>query len=74
MMQAAQELGVFDQMAMASGFVDNVVLPTFFANAIGTTSGILYHYTAPDNRINDWLVGRPKPALACRRTCLMPMA
>ncbi|MBK8934574.1 MAG: substrate-binding domain-containing protein [Chloroflexi bacterium] len=60
MMQAAQELGVFDQMAMASGFVDNVVLPTFFANAIGTTSGILYHYTAPDNPINDWLVEQTK--------------
>lgn len=56
MMQAAQELGVMDEMDMASGFVDNVVMPTFFANAIGTTSGILYHYTAPDNEINDWLV------------------
>jgi branched-chain amino acid transport system substrate-binding protein len=32
-------------------------MPAFFANAIGTTSGILYHYTAPqDNPINDWLV------------------
>ncbi len=56
MMQAATELGVFDQMSMASGFVDNVVMPAFFANAIGQTSGILYHYTAPDNPINDWLV------------------
>jgi len=58
MMQAAQELGVMDEMAMASAFVDNVVMPTFFANAIGTTSGILYHYTAPDNEINDWLVSK----------------
>jgi branched-chain amino acid transport system substrate-binding protein len=56
MMQAATELGVFDEMAMASGFVDNVVMPAFFANAIGSTSGILYHYTAPDNAINDWLI------------------
>lgn len=56
MMQAATELGVFDEMAMASGFVDNVVLPAFFGNAIGSTSGILYHYTAPDNAINDWLI------------------
>jgi branched-chain amino acid transport system substrate-binding protein len=56
MMQSANELGVFDEMAMASGFVDNVVMPAFFSNAIGQTSGILYHYTAPDNPINDWLV------------------
>ncbi len=56
MMQAATELGVFDEMSMASGFVDNVVMPAFFSNAIGQTSGILYHYTAPDNPINDWLV------------------
>ncbi|MBK8987569.1 MAG: ABC transporter substrate-binding protein [Chloroflexi bacterium] len=58
MMQAASELGVIDEMAMASGFVDNVVMPVFFANAIGNTSGILYHYTAPDNEINDWLVAK----------------
>jgi branched-chain amino acid transport system substrate-binding protein len=36
--------------------VDNVVMPAFFANAIGSTSGILYHYTFPENEINDWLV------------------
>jgi branched-chain amino acid transport system substrate-binding protein len=56
MMASAEELGVFDETAMASGFVDNVVLPAFFSNAIGSTSGILYHYTSPDNEINDWLV------------------
>jgi branched-chain amino acid transport system substrate-binding protein len=33
-----------------------VLMPTFFANAVGTTSGILYQYTAPQNNpINDWL-------------------
>jgi branched-chain amino acid transport system substrate-binding protein len=56
MMQAATELGVFDEMDMAASFVDNVVMPAFFSNAIGSTSGILYHYTAPDNAVNDWLV------------------
>jgi branched-chain amino acid transport system substrate-binding protein len=56
MMQAAQELGVMEEVALASAFVDNVVMPAFFANAIGSTSGILYHYTAPDNEANDWLV------------------
>jgi len=56
MMASAEELGVLDEVAMASGFVDNVVLPAFFSNAIGSTSGILYHYTLPDNEVNDWLV------------------
>lgn len=41
---------------LGSPFVDNVVMPSFFANAIGTTSVILYHYTAPDNPINDYLI------------------
>lgn len=56
MLQAAQDLGVTEEMALASPFVDNIVMPTFFANAIGTTSSILYHYTQPDNAVNDWLV------------------
>jgi branched-chain amino acid transport system substrate-binding protein len=55
MMQAANDLGVTDEMALGSTFIDNALMPTFFGNAIGTTSGILYHYTAPDNPINDWL-------------------
>lgn len=57
MIQAAQDVGVTDELALGASFVDNVALPAFFGNAIGTTSGILYHYTAPDNEINDWLVG-----------------
>lgn len=56
MMQAANELGVMDDMVLASAFVDNVVMPAFFAEAIGSTSGILYHHALPDNPINDWLV------------------
>ena len=31
-------------------------MPAFFADAIGTTSIILYHYTAPTNPINDYLI------------------
>ena len=60
MMQAAVDVGVTDQMELGSSFVDNVALPAFYGNAIGTTSGILYHYTAPDNEINDWLVEQTK--------------
>jgi branched-chain amino acid transport system substrate-binding protein len=56
LLQSAEELGLLDQSALAASFIDNVAQPAFFANAIGTTSGILYHYTLPDNEINDWLV------------------
>ena len=56
MINAASELGVLDQMELGASFVDNIALPAFFANAIGSTSGILYHYTLPDNEVNDWLV------------------
>jgi len=35
-------------------------MPVFFGNAIGQTAGILYHYTSPDNPINDWLVQETK--------------
>lgn len=56
MMQAADELGVLEETALAASFIDNVAMPAFFANAIGTTSGTLYHYSLPDNEINDWLV------------------
>lgn len=57
LLQAAIDLGVIDDnTVLGSPFVDNVVMPAFFANAIGTTSVILYHYTAPNNAINDYLV------------------
>ena len=59
-MQSAVDLGVVDEMDMAASFVDNVALPAFFGNSIGSTGSILYHYSAPDNPINDWLVSETK--------------
>ena len=56
MMEAATELGVMDEMALGTAFINNSLIPVFFGNAIGARAGILYHYTAPDNPINDWLV------------------
>jgi len=60
MMQAAEESGVMDQMAMGTAYINNALMPVFFGNAVGQTAGILYHYTAPDNPINDWLVQETK--------------
>ncbi len=56
MMQAAADQGVNETMSLGSTFIDNALMPIFFPNAVGTTSGILYHYTAPQNPANDWLV------------------
>jgi branched-chain amino acid transport system substrate-binding protein len=59
LLQGAIDLGVVDaDTVLGSPFVDNIVMPAFFANAIGATSTILYHYTVPDNAINDYLVER----------------
>jgi branched-chain amino acid transport system substrate-binding protein len=60
MMQAATDTGVTEEMALGATFVDNVALPAFFANAIGTTSGILYNWALPANVINDWMVAQTK--------------
>jgi branched-chain amino acid transport system substrate-binding protein len=59
-MQAAVDLGVVDGMDMAASFVDNVALPAFFGNSVGSTGSILYHYSAPDNEVNDWLITETK--------------
>jgi branched-chain amino acid transport system substrate-binding protein len=60
MMQAATDTGVTEEMALGATFVDNVALPAFFANAIGTTSGILYNWALPQNPINDWMVAETR--------------
>ena len=55
MFQSAKELGVLDEMGIGASFFDNLTMPAVFGDLIGQTSGILYHYTLPDNEINDWL-------------------
>ena len=75
LLQAAIDLGVVDDdTVLGSPFVDNVVMPIFFGNAVGTTSAILYQYGAPDNAANDYLIAnqaavggtRSRP-VRCRR-------
>ena len=56
LMQAAEDLGLTEAMAMGSSIANNATVPVFYATAVGQNSGILYHYTLPDNPINDWLV------------------
>lgn len=61
LMQSAADQGVTDTLALGATFIDNVLMPTFFSNAVGSTAGILYHYSAPDNPANDFLVENTKP-------------
>jgi len=60
MMQAAADQGVTDTMSLGATFIDNALMPLFFGNAVGATSGILYHYSAPQNAANDFLKAQDK--------------
>jgi branched-chain amino acid transport system substrate-binding protein len=64
MFQTAAELGILDKMGMGASFFDNATMVAVFSpvadKMVGQTSGILYHYTAPKNPINDWLVQKVK--------------
>ena len=56
--RATRDSGVLDEMVVVSAFVDNQLMPAIFVGAEGSISGIPYHYTLPDNPINDWMVDR----------------
>jgi branched-chain amino acid transport system substrate-binding protein len=60
MFKAAQDVGVTEKMGMGSSIANNATVPVFYAPMIGQNSGILYHYTLPNNPINDWLVKEVK--------------
>lgn len=60
MMQTANDLGVNETMALGATFIDNALMPVFYQNAIGSTNGILYHYSAPKNAANDFLKAQDK--------------
>jgi branched-chain amino acid transport system substrate-binding protein len=55
-----QELGVFDKMIVGTGIGDNQTLAAGYADAIGSTGIVVYHYTLPKNPVNDWLVQHHK--------------
>ncbi|MEJ2758256.1 MAG: ABC transporter substrate-binding protein [Anaerolineales bacterium] len=47
LMQAATDLGVTEEMSLGATFIDNVLMPLWYGNAIGSTAGILYHWSDP---------------------------
>lgn len=50
------ELGVQDSLGVLTGFNSNDIQDLLGLNQVGDIGFIVYHYTAPDNEINDWLV------------------
>lgn len=58
MFQQMKQMGVFDAMTIGTGVGDNQTLAAGYADAVGSVGIQVYHYTLPDNPINDWLVER----------------
>jgi branched-chain amino acid transport system substrate-binding protein len=54
--QQIAELGVGEQMAVVAAFNSNEIVAASDPSTIGNISWIVYHYSFPENEINDWLV------------------
>lgn len=54
--QQIDELGVQDQMAVVAAFNSNDIVALSDPSTIGNISWIVYHYSFPQNEINDWMV------------------
>src|SRR5512136_973786 len=54
--QQMQQLGVFKAMTVYTGIGDNQTLKSGYADAVGVKGINVYHYTLPQNAVNDWLV------------------
>ncbi len=54
--QQIAELGVQDQMAVVAAFNSNDIVAVSDPSTIGNISWIVYHYSFPQNEINDWMV------------------
>jgi branched-chain amino acid transport system substrate-binding protein len=56
--QQIAELGVGDQLAIVSAFNSNDIVKASDPSNIGNISWIVYHYSFPQNEINDWLTAQ----------------
>lgn len=54
--QQIAELGVQDRMAVVAAFNSNDIVAVSDPSTIGNISWIVYHYSFPQNEINDWMV------------------
>lgn len=60
--QQIAELGVQDQMAVVAAFNSNDIVALADPSTIGNISWIVYHYSFPQNEINDWMVENHRAA------------
>jgi branched-chain amino acid transport system substrate-binding protein len=60
--QQIAELGVQDQMTVVGAFNSNDIVATSDPSTIGSVAFIIYHYTFPQNAVNDWLVEKHRAA------------
>lgn len=56
--QQLGDLGALDKMRVATGFGDNASFAAVYGTAVGQIGLNVYHYTAADNPVNNWLVQR----------------
>jgi len=56
--QQLGDLGALDEMQVATGYGDNASFAAVYGSALGQIGLNVYHYTVPDNEINDWLTAR----------------
>jgi branched-chain amino acid transport system substrate-binding protein len=56
--QQLADLGALDVMQVATGYGDNASFAAVYGSAIGQIGLNVYHYTVPDNEVNDYLVAR----------------
>jgi branched-chain amino acid transport system substrate-binding protein len=56
--QQLEDLGALEDMTVATGYGDNASFAAVYGAALGQIGLNVYHYTVPDNEINDWLTER----------------
>jgi branched-chain amino acid transport system substrate-binding protein len=56
--QQLGDLGALDEMTVATGYGDNASFAAVYGAAIDQIGLNVYHYTVPDNEINEWLTER----------------
>jgi branched-chain amino acid transport system substrate-binding protein len=55
--QALSDMGALETMTVGTGFGDNASFTAVFGeDVLGQVGLNVYHYTVPDNAVNDWLV------------------
>ncbi|MBN1935326.1 MAG: substrate-binding domain-containing protein [Anaerolineae bacterium] len=56
--QQLSDLGALEDMTVATGYGDNASFAAVYGSALDQIGLNVYHYTVPDNEVNDWLVKR----------------